>query len=75
MRQFLTSGSVRGVPGNRHPYRDPRGAGAPYCRTITLEKRSDHNLAPWPCEEARIKAVYSYLTVSTGFVSAAFIVW
>jgi len=22
MRQFLTYGSVRGVPGNRHPYRD-----------------------------------------------------
>ena len=23
MRQFLTYGSVRGVPGNRHPYRAP----------------------------------------------------
>ncbi len=28
MREFLTYGSVRGVPGNRYPYRDhPNGSG------------------------------------------------
>ena len=27
MREFRTYGSVRGVPSNGHPYRDPRSAG------------------------------------------------
>ena len=36
MRQFLTYGSVRGVPGNRHPYRDEPHFSASYTYSFTF---------------------------------------
>ena len=34
MQQFCLYGSVRGVPGNQHPYRDKMGSGRQFCVTV-----------------------------------------
>ena len=36
MPEWGTFGSVRGVPGNRHPYREPRRASIRPCQEISV---------------------------------------
>src|SRR6202011_1529540 len=53
MRECRTSGSVRGVPSNGHPYRNPLGyyalvASVVYSASLTCAPQA----VPWPCSPA-----------------------